>query len=48
MAMFIPVDSTQIKDCQLCGGKILFVERRQGGTWFPADATEDEETGSWG
>ena len=48
MSLFIPVDPEQVKECQLCGRSILFIERREGGLWFPTDAIQDEGTDSWG
>ena len=48
MRLFIPVDLNQVKECQLCKQPILFIERREGGLWFPTDATQDGETGNWG
>lgn len=48
MSLFIPVDSDRVKECQLCGQHILFIERREGGLWFPTDAIQDDESGSWG
>jgi hypothetical protein len=48
MSLFIPVDLDQVKECQLCGQPILFIERREGGLWFPTDAIQDEENGGWG
>jgi hypothetical protein len=48
MGLFIPVDFNQVKDCQLCGRKIVFIEKRVGGLWFPTDVKQDEESGNWG
>lgn len=48
MGIFIPTDLDQVKECQLCGQPILFIERREGGLWFPTDAIQDDESGSWG
>jgi hypothetical protein len=48
MRLFVSVDLEQVKECQLCGQHILFVERREGGTWFPTDAIQDEDSGLWG
>lgn len=48
MRLFIPVDPGQVKECQLCRQPILFIERREGGLWFPTDAVRDDETGSLG
>jgi hypothetical protein len=48
MSLFIPADPEQVKECQLCGHLIVFVERREGGTWFPTDAIQDEDSGSFG
>jgi hypothetical protein len=48
MRLFIPQNTDQVKECQLCGRPILFVERRDGGLWFPTDAIKDEENGCWG
>lgn len=48
MRLFIPVDLNHVKECQLCKQPILFIERREGGLWFPTDAIQDWETENWG
>jgi hypothetical protein len=48
MALFIPVQESQVRFCQLCNERITFVERQGTGFWIPTDVIQDTDSGAWG